>query len=487
MSREGKLSTALLLSAIALGVAGDAFFNGRELGVNVFLFAGCFVASLALLLRIGRAPLHHGRRFMAAPLLIFAAAFAWHDSPLLAAVNLLAVAGAVSLGALRRTQPKPQNAGLGEYAAGLVSAGAGTFVGPMFLLQTEVPWDQAARGLHGTRAAAFGRGAAIGVPLLVVFGGLFIAADSVFKGLVTAALPGFGNPWTHAVLFALVAWCSAGLLRDLLASREDARVLSTDVLLRRRVSLRLGTSEIAIALAALDLLFLAFVIVQARYLFGGASLVEARAHLTYASYARHGFFELVIVSILVLPVLLAANVMAIGRARVVRVLSAMLIVLELAVAASALQRLRVYEQQYGLTELRIYAIGVVAWLGCIFLWSCGTVLRGRMRRFAVGAVVAGFVMTAALNVIDPDALIARTNLARPQADVTYLARLSDDAVPTLVAKLPSVANTELRRELARRLLARSTAPVGLLSWNLSRAHARTVLVAQRATLLRLAR
>jgi hypothetical protein len=487
MSREGKLSTALLLSAIALGVVGDALFNGRELGLNVFLFAGCFVSSLALLLRLGKAPLHHGRRFMAAPLLLFAAAFVWHDSSLLTAVNLLALAGAVSLGALRRSQPKPQSAGVGEYAAGLVSAGAGTFVGPMFLLQAEVPWDKAVRGLRGTRTAAIGRSVAIGVPLLAVFGGLFIAADSVFKDIVTAALPGFGNPWTHLALFALAAWCSAGLLRDLLSSREDARVLPTDVLLQRRLAPRLGTTEIAIALAALDVLFLAFVVVQARYLFGGAGLVEARAHLTYAAYARHGFFELVIVSILVLPVLLAANVLAVGRVRVVRLLSALLIGLELAVALSALQRLRVYEQQYGLTELRIYAIGVVAWLGCIFVWSCGTVLRGRMRRFAVGAVVAGFAMTSVLNLIDPDALIARSNLARPQADVTYLAGLSDDAVPTLVARLPSVASPQLRRELARRLLERSTAPVGLLSWNASRAHARAVLVAKRATLLRLAR
>jgi hypothetical protein len=264
-------------------------------------------------------------------------------------------------------------------------------------------------------------------------------------------------------------------------------VLPADVILRRRILPQVGTTEIAIALAALDVLFLAFVAVQARYLFGGAALVEARAHLTYATYARHGFFELVAVSILVLPVVLAANVLAVGRVRVVRLLSAMLIGLELAVALSALQRLRVYEQQYGLTELRLYAIGVVAWLVCIFLWSCATVLRGRMRRFAVGAVVAGFAMTGALNVLDPDAMIARTNLARPQADVTYLAGLSDDAVPTLVARLPFVTSPQLRRELARRLLARSTAPVGSLSWNASRGHARAVLRAQRATLLRLAR
>ena len=162
-------------------------------------------------------------------------------------------------------------------------------------------------------------------------------------------------------------------------------------------------------------------LVQVRYLFGGGALVEARAHLTYAQYARHGFFELVVVSVLVLPVL-ARGERARALARLVRLLSALLVALELVVALSALQRLRVYEREYGLTELRIYAIGVVAWLVVVFVWSCATVLRGELRRFAIGAVVSGFAATAVLNVLSPDALIARTNLTRPHVDVAYLAR-----------------------------------------------------------------
>ena len=143
------------------------------------------------------------------------------------------------------------------------------------------------------------------------------------------------------------------------------------------------------------------------------------------------------------------------RSRIVRALSGVLVALELVVAVSALQRLRLYEQQYGLTELRIWTTGVVLWLMCVFVWLSLTTLRGR-GRFAVGALVLGFAATAALNVLSPDALIARTNLSRPHVDTAYLARLSDDAVPTLVSRLPSL-RPDLRADLARRLLARSEA------------------------------
>jgi hypothetical protein len=475
MSREARQGLALLGVALALGLLGDLLFHGRPLGLNVLLFTACFVGALALLLRVGRAPLHQGRRWMAAPLLVFAAAFLWHDSPLLVAVNLLALAGAVSLGALRRTQPSPAQAGVADYTAALASAGAGAFAGSIHLLHKEIPWEEAGRGMRGRRAASVARGVALGVPLVVLFGGLFLAADTMFKRLVTGAVPDLSQVWAHTLLATAIAWLAAGLLRDLVAVREDSRVLSGDAIVRRRPAL--GATEIAIALAALDLLFAAFVAVQVRYLFGG------RGDLSYAQYARHGFFELVAVSVLVLPVLLAAN--SLVRHRLVRALSFALVALELVVAASALRRLWLYQEQFGLTELRIWTSGVVVWLACVFVWLSVTTLSGR-RRFAVGALVLGFAATAALNVLNPDALIARTNLARPQVDVEYLGHLSDDAVPTLLARLPTLDPVR-RQQLAWWLGRRKPGDGGLLAWNASRARAHDLLVHQRARLDRLAR
>src|SRR5439155_800319 len=216
-----------------------------------------------------------GRRWMAAPLLVFSAAFVWHDSPLLTAANLVALAGAVSLGALRRTQTSPTRAGVGEYAAALASAGAGSFAGAVHLLHREVPWQEAERVLRGRRSASIGRGLALGAPLVALFGGLFIAADAVFKNLVTSAVPNLSRVWPHLFFAAALGWAAAGLLRDLIAAKDDRRVFPADSLLARRLSL--GATEVAVALGALVLLFAAFVAVQARYLFGGSALVQARA------------------------------------------------------------------------------------------------------------------------------------------------------------------------------------------------------------------
>jgi Domain of unknown function (DUF4173) len=173
------------------------------------------------------------------------------------------------------------------------------------------------------------------------------------------------------------------------------------------------------------------------------------------------------------------------RGRLVfRWLAAALLVLLFVVIASALQRMRLYEHEYGLTELRLYATGLIVWLAIVCIWFAVTVLRGRRHAFAVGALVLGFAATLAFNVVDPDALIARTNLTRPKVDVEYLARLSDDAVPTLVARLGTVPQAE-RRELAFALLGRSRSG-DWRSWNLARHRAANALRVHRDELQRIA-
>jgi hypothetical protein len=168
----------------------------------------------------------------------------------------------------------------------------------------------------------------------------------------------------------------------------------------------------------------------------------------------------------------------------VQALSGLLIALVLVVMASALERMRLYQREYGLTELRLYATGVILWLGFVFVWMAVTVVRARPRLFVMGALIAGFAATLALNVVNPDALIARTNLDRPHVDAAYLGRLSDDAVPVLLARLPSLAPS-LRVPLAGALLRRGDRPESVLGWNASRARARELLRREHATLVTL--
>jgi hypothetical protein len=250
----------------------------------------------------------------------------------------------------------------------------------------------------------------------------------------------------------------------------------------RRV--RVGVIEAGVLLGVVNLLFVAFVLVQFRYLFGGAGLVEVTPGLTYAEYARRGFFELVAVALLSLPLLLAADGLLERRTRrddvVFRTLAGLHIALVFAVMASALYRLRLYQAAYGLTEQRFHATALLVLIAVVLLWFAATVLRGRPRGFAFGAVLAAFTTVAVLHAVNPDAIIARTNVARAQSDVgavtsfdaSYVASLSADAVPVLLEALPALPPTA-QCAIARRLLRRwpPDQRLPLRAWNWSAARA----------------
>ena len=208
----------------------------------------------------------------------------------------------------------------------------------------------------------------------------------------------------------------------------------------------MGMVELGTVLGLLNLLFLAFVGVQVGYLFGGRAHLFAVSGLTAADYARRGFFELVAVAALILPLLLLADwLLRKESPRIVRLFQGMagtLVGLTFAVMVSAVQRLWLYHIGFGLTETRFYVAAFMVWLAAVFLWFAWTVLRGHRQRFIFGTILAEFGCLGLLQLLNPDAFIVNANVARLRhgrtLDARYVLGLSADATPALAAALPQL-------------------------------------------------
>jgi hypothetical protein len=153
----------------------------------------------------------------------------------------------------------------------------------------------------------------------------------------------------------------------------------------------------------------------------------------------------------VLPLLLGWDALMrredVKSKQVFRSLAGLLVALLAVVMASAVKRMMLYTQEYGLTELRFYTTAFMAWLGLTLLWFVATVVaRSERKRFAFGALAAGLLITFALHVANPDALIVRVNTERRTAnhafDAGYALSLSDDAIPALAKCLPRLSQSE---------------------------------------------
>ena len=51
--------------------------------------------------------------------------------------------------------------------------------------------------------------------------------------------------------------------------------------------------------------------------------------------------------------------------------------------ASAFERMRLYEMEFGLSEQRLYPTAFMGWLAAVLIWFCLTVLRGQRELICV--------------------------------------------------------------------------------------------------------
>jgi hypothetical protein len=338
------------------------------------------------------------------------------------------------------------------------------------------PWRFVAGGVWVVRAAsaelplagagrltgAVVRGVAVAVALVAAFGALFVTADSAFAQLAGDAISVDADPaaliWRALLALVVVAFAGAIVRAGAGAAEEGPGT-----------SWAPGRTETRIAVGSLVALFALFVAVQLRVLFGGADYVRATTGLGFGEYARQGFLELLLVAGLTLAVVAVASRQDDRR---VRVLLGTLCVLTLVVLISALHRLDLVIDAYGLTRVRYAGAAVVLWLAALFVLVLAAGVSARARALAPRIVLVGSGLAVlAFSLSNPDARIAERAVDRQAAtgrlDRSYLAGLSADAIPAL-RRLPEPVRSSVLRAPLRRLQR----PDGLAGFNVSRWAAR---------------
>ncbi|WKG07227.1 DUF4173 domain-containing protein [Nocardia sp. PE-7] len=301
-----------------------------------------------------------------------------------------------------------------------------------------VPW--AFSGLRESRSAGtagvrrYGVSVAATAALLVVFVPLLGGADATFAKLLNGLVPTVDGPaaWQWIFLFAVVTVGVLGALYLLAGPPAHAADSVRPVRLWSR-------SEWMLPVGALTVLFAVFVGAQFVALFGGDDYVQRTAGLTYAEYARSGFWQLSAVSILTLAVILAvlhwSGQETAADRRSLRVLLSAVSVLALVIVCSALGRMWTYQQAYGFTVLRLLVTTCELWVGLVYVLVLIAIARLRwswVPRAAIGTALGTLVALALLN---PEHLVAERNIDRWQTsgrlDADYLSTLSPDILPAL--------------------------------------------------------
>ncbi len=287
----------------------------------------------------------------------------------------------------------------------------------------------------------------LALPLLAVLVALLASADAVFGSLLLPDVDvraELGHVILAVVLAGVLAMAGLAVGGD---SADGDREGS------------FGATDIAVVLGLAAAVLGLFVVSQGVALTGAGQRLVADAGLTPAEYARSGFFQLCWAAVVVVGYLALARRLAapgIMQRPLVRGLAATVPLLAVGLVAVSLRRMALYDQAFGLTMLRLSVVVAATWIGLVLLLvSARNLGVAPDRDWLPGvAVMAGLVLLLGANLVNPEAIVVRHNVARASQgatfDAVYLVGLSPDAVPTLaqaIADAGPIVREGLDREL----------------------------------------
>jgi len=267
-----------------------------------------------------------------------------------------------------------------------------------------------------------------------------LSYDSDFSTLLSSIFS-FNELFSH--LFSLLLGIPFAMcIYSLLLCAHDGRC--RDIGNKEWVSELSGSSKVIPSLSALGavvpmlFVYVVFFISQWKY-FISAFLDKVPENINVADYARNGFFELCGVSAINLIIIILLSVIVCGNV-IKRVLSSVLSVFTLVLIATAISKMVLYIDRYGLTRMRVYPFWFMVLLAVVFIIILIKQFYPRLQAVAVSMAIT-VVMFTALSVCNVDGIIASYNVSRyidgtlDEIDVVSLAKMGDAAVPAL-SRLP---------------------------------------------------
>jgi len=299
----------------------------------------------------------------------------------------------------------------------------------------------------------------IGLPLVLILAVLLASSDAVFADFMEGIIKKldtefFANVILRLILFVIVI----PFMASTMFSYKNHRLFSQRFQSGYEEKPKLIPEASAITILVLvNILYLIYAAVQSVYLFG-AWADRLPDGLTYAEYARKGFFELAFVSAINAIMLLVSIRYTNRRGKVgiaVRVLSVVLIALSAIQLASAFRRMALYIEAYGLSEDRFLVSAFMILMAVLFLFLgiCEFKEKFPLLKSSLITAVAALLI---VNFCVPNHLVATYNVDRflngdlASLDIDYLKKSSADSVLVLLDReeeLMELENSKIDEDL----------------------------------------
>lgn len=279
------------------------------------------------------------------------------------------------------------------------------------------------------------------IPIVLVIFWLLCMADEVFANLFNVIVDLFKDISLAkliyriiimVVLFIYLNGTLLYVLNELNKEREKINNKETDLFTMK------------VLLTALNIIYIVFDIVQIKSLF----LHSVASNINYAQYARSGFFELLIISVINFIIIILAKRSKDNKYN--KAMSIAMIFLTLVIICSSFYRMSLYEQAYGYTLLRLSVYTFLITEALLLIPTVVYIVKDKMNILNYYVVIVTIVYIF-VNLFSVDCIIANRNIERyrekDDIDIEYLSNYYSDNIPILVEFRKELKEKELKEDL----------------------------------------
>ncbi len=444
VSAKGFIIT--VLSILLAVLFTETIFTGA-VGISVPVFAIVYYSVLFYFFRESNSTLNRTALYLTIPVLLLSFSFLLHYNPSTQFITWLTIIGIVFM----------QLVMLGTNPAGnifsfdMVSKVMSNVIGRCFINLgmpfISLEFLKGKKTKVSKNALLILAGLGISLPVVIILLGLFMSADAVYENAVNNMIDFIGFDFGNIFADIFLGFFGGIFLSSILLGLKFEELKQKEA---RTIGNSLDSLVIGTFLTMINILLISFVGFQFMYLFGGTANIDITG-MTYAEYARRGFFELTAASGLIFSIALFVLIMTKKKENKlplwVKLCTVSLCLCNGILLISAMKRMLLYVDVYGLSVKRVLTLWFMCLIGICLIWmiiKCFAAKIDVMKLIGITVIAAVCI----LSLTNTERIIARYNIDRyisnPNTitiDVYHLGGLSYTVVPEL-ERLKAITPTD---------------------------------------------
>ena len=404
--------SSIFVCGSILSILQSILFWEKELGISVILFVISFLVGLIYLMYKHKKVENKKAFILAIPIILLSATYFIYHNTLFQTVNVLAIVLLTIIMCIYATRLHVK---IQEFLVKAIALLAGSFesisdvidsLKNKFKKKEDIENEKTEKLKQGLKSFIYA------IPVILIVLMLLMSADSVFANIFENIFGEFQHIFMaeNFVMFCLRV-CII-IIFFFIFSGFFVNILKKDTMFNSEseekiVEIRIEKMTINMILTSLNIFYFIFSIIQFTSLFSNINTND----FDYATYARQGFFQLMIISFINIVMIILANVNKENISSYTKGMSILTLLFTMVILLSAFFRMNLYEKAYGYTYLRLFVYYILV-TEFILILPIGLWILDRkidILKWTIGIVT---IMYMILNFSNIESTIAKRNVDR---------------------------------------------------------------------------